>query len=522
VPIVHEGVIPPIATPMVPVMNSLVSHNEVVLERPVNESQELKSAPPEPMDTLPVSESANCTSPLQAMESTTNPPTPAMPADMVEGTTNPPTPASVMQVENCLDGSGLSKAESTTMLCEVEDNPGPLTVQELELICDLFYLPCEHGPKALEILTEFYWLKSHAGAMLSDCDRVSSTTGEEGVEVGRSEWVKRKEKFIELVHDIRRAFDKICNASNRELVYNLYTYLWDIVGVVYMLLTYIEWLALGRFSPKYQQLIIGRHTWFSGIREAFQSGDHEPWVFRGGLTADLQRLMPIDSANDLFLYQYPDTPTTQLYNIRPFRDEDLDACNTVALQTWDDGMDASSDYTSHPTLVGEKSIGPFITFYPGLCFVFENSLGQIVGYIFAAPSIHEFYQRVTNVWLPELRCKFPLVESGEGELLTPCEAMINSLHMEPEPLPAFIDGPDSWALCRLAVLPSVSDASLSRRSTMLMLACLRTSGVLKVLVEVPRKERYMMDLYTKMGFMPLGESPSEPIAGETSYLFRRY
>ena len=337
--------------------------------------------------------------------------------------------------------------------------------------------------------------------MLAECDTVSSTTavGEEGVEVGRPEWVKRKEKFVDLVQDIRRAFEKICAAPNRELVYNLYTYLWDMVGVVFMLLSYIEWLAMGRFSPKYQQLIIGRHTWFSGIREAFQSGDHEPWVFRGGLTADLQRLIPVDSGNDLFLYQYPDTPTSQLYNIRPYREGDLEACHSVALQTWDDGMDASSDYTSHPTLVGEKSIGAFASFYPGLCFVFENNIGQIVGYIFSAPSIHELHQRVTNAWLPELRCKFPLVEPGEGELLTPCEAMINSLHTDPDPLPAFIDGPDSWALCRLAVLPSVSDASLSRRSTMLLLACLRTSGVLKVLVEVPRKERYMMDLYTKMG-----------------------
>lgn len=26
----------------------------------------------------------------------------------------------------------------------------------------------------------------------------------------------------------------------------------------------------------------------AGIREAFMSGDHEPWVFRGGLAADLQ------------------------------------------------------------------------------------------------------------------------------------------------------------------------------------------------------------------------------------------
>ena len=146
----NQGGILPAATPLVPVMNSLVSQNEVVLERPVNESQEIKSAVPEPMDTMPVVESANCTSPLQAMESTTNPPTPAMPGDMVEGgTTNPPTPASVMQVENCLDGAGLSKAESTTMLCESEDANGSLTVQEVELICDLFYLPCEHGPKVI-------------------------------------------------------------------------------------------------------------------------------------------------------------------------------------------------------------------------------------------------------------------------------------------------------------------------------------------------------------------------------------
>merc|ERR1719318_2044516 len=231
-------------------MNSLVSQNEVVLERPVNESQDLKSAAPEPMDTMSGSEPGNCTSPLQAMESTTNPSTPAMPGDMVE------------------------------------DSSGPLTVQEVELICDLFYLPCEHGPKAIEILTEFYWLKTHAGVMLADCDRVSSTTtvGEEGVEVGRPEWVKRKEKFVDLVQDMKRAFEKICSAPNRELVYNLYTYLWDMVGVVFMLLSYIDWLAMGRFSPKYQQLIIGRHTWFSGIREAFQSGDHEPWVFRGGHT----------------------------------------------------------------------------------------------------------------------------------------------------------------------------------------------------------------------------------------------
>ena len=156
----------------------------------------------------------------------------------------------------------------------------------------------------------------------------------------------------------------------------------------------------------------------SGIREAFMSGDHEPWVFRGGLAADLQRLMPVDSGNDLFLYQYPESPVSEVFHIRPFRPEDEEECYRVCLQTWDDGMDASQDFASHPTLVGEKSIGPLLTFYPGLGFVFENNEGQIVGYIFSAPCLTTYRQKVRHAWLPQLKDKYPPVEQGEGELLT--------------------------------------------------------------------------------------------------------
>ena len=491
----------PLVTPLVPVMNSLVSHNVVIMERSVAENTDVKTAGgPEPMEVI---------SPVEqySMESTTSPPTPGTTADMVEVNTNPPTPASVMQVEPCVETNGLSKAESTTMLCDEVGSNAHLTAEELELICDMFYLPWEHGPRAIQILNEFYWLKTHAGVMLADTSAVAPAntedeTDELEAQVERPEWLKKKEKFSYLALEIRRAFEKVCNAPNRELVYNLYTYLWDIVGVVHMLVSYVEWLSKGRFSNKYKQLVIGRHTWFSGIREAFQSGDHEPWVFRGGLTADLQRLMPVDSGNDLFLYPYPDSPTAQIYTIRPFSQSDTAACYQVTLQTWDDGIDASQYFTSHPNIVGEKSIGSFVTFYPELGFVMENSAGQIVGYVFAAPSCREHHQRLTNVWIPELRFKFPLVEPGEGELLTTCEAVINSLHKEVGPLPSYIDSPESWGIIKLAVLPSVLDASLSRRAMMLILACLRTCGTLKVLTEVPRKERYVIDLYTKLGSYP--------------------
>ena len=371
----------------------------------------------------------------------------------------------------------------------------------------MFYLPWEHGPKAVQFLNEFYWLKTHAGVMLNNqnvtgTDMVTPEDDEDvDIQVERPDWLKRKEKFSEMSMELRRAFEKLCNSPNRELVYNLYTYLWDIVCVVHMLVSYVEWLSMGRFSNKYKQLVIGRHTWFSGIREAFCSGDHEPWVFRGGLAADLQRLMPVDSGNDLFLYPYPDTPTTQIYTIRSFSTADTGACFAITLQTWDDGIDASQYFTSYPTLVGEKTIGPFINFYPEYGFVLENNQGQVVGYVFAAPNLREFHQRMNNVWLPELRYKFPAIESSDGELLTPAETVINSLHSDLEPLPGYIDSPESWGLIKLSVLSSVLDASLSRRAVMLMLACLRTCGVLKVLSQVPKKERYMLDLFTKLGII---------------------
>ena len=88
-------------------------------------------------------------------------------------------------------------------------------------------------------------------------------------------------------------------------------------------------------------------------------------------------------------------------------------------------------------------------------------------------------------------------------------------------------------------MPSVLDASLSRRAIMLILACLRTSGVLKVISDIPKKDRYNLDLFTKLGrfncmdevlniftstiegFMPITETPTEE-QEEITYLTRRY
>lgn len=48
----------------------------------------------------------------------------------------------------------------------------PLTLDDLKLLSDLFYLPYEHGPTARTMLRELDWLKNHSQAATSETDKV--------------------------------------------------------------------------------------------------------------------------------------------------------------------------------------------------------------------------------------------------------------------------------------------------------------------------------------------------------------
>lgn len=42
-----------------------------------------------------------------------------------------------------------------------------LTQEDLSLLCDLFYLPFEHGGQGVQLLQEFNWLKSNAYVVMN-------------------------------------------------------------------------------------------------------------------------------------------------------------------------------------------------------------------------------------------------------------------------------------------------------------------------------------------------------------------
>lgn len=155
-----------------------------------------------------------------------------------------PSPSGSMHVES----SDISIVSSD--LSEKFDKE--ITADDLLLLCDLFYLPFEHGSKALRLLNEFHWLKMNA------CTVVGQRKSSENSEV--QEWVRRAESFDNMCGSIEVLMKKIALCDNREICYDLFTYVWEINGVTSLLNSFVKWLALGHFHANINSFTQGSYT----------------------------------------------------------------------------------------------------------------------------------------------------------------------------------------------------------------------------------------------------------------------
>lgn len=140
-------------------------------------------------------------------------------------------------------------------------NHAALTAADISLLCDLFYLPFEHGHRALRLLNEFHWLKSNAAVLANNSTTSSSSSSTMKPEL--QEWHQRAERFYALGHSVLVLAKRLASCANRELCYELFSYVWDIAGVVTLLVGFVRWLALGAFPATINSYTQGSYTWFS-------------------------------------------------------------------------------------------------------------------------------------------------------------------------------------------------------------------------------------------------------------------
>ena len=134
--------------------------------------------------------------------------------------------------------------------------PDRLSTQDLESFCDCFYLPFRFG--------------SRAEAFLDDLQHLLNTPP--------GHWGAAGRRFERTCPALVGLFDKMTALKNRDLLHAFYRHVWELREEVTLLRQYFSWR---KSNP--------------GPGQAFSAAEYRPGIFRGGLAAQLQRLLPVDN-----------------------------------------------------------------------------------------------------------------------------------------------------------------------------------------------------------------------------------
>ncbi|XP_042560635.1 protein O-GlcNAcase [Clupea harengus] len=357
----------------------------------------------------------------------------------------------------------------------------PLTLDDLTLLAELFYLPYEHGPKAVHMLKEFNWLRSNSSAVSVN----SEDKDPEKVE----EWKIRAEKFEEMCCSVIQMFTRLSNSANRTILYDLYSYIWDIKSIISMVKSFVQWLGCRSQSSA-----------------QFLNGDPEPWAFRGGLAGEFQRLLPIDGANDLFFQPPPSMPTSKIYSIRPYYPKDEADIYKICREMYSEGCEEMPFTDQDPDLIGDRLVGGFLTLSPDYGFVLEDEEG-ICGYALGTMDVKPFVKKCSVSWIPSMQEKYTKPD-GDKEL-SDAEKMILSFHEEEEGLPeSFLRNFPS--LIKVDIHAKVTDPSVAKSMMGCLLSSLKANGSHGAFCEVRQLDKRMLDFYSKLGCFEVAKMEGFP------------
>ncbi|NXT09848.1 OGA GlcNAcase, partial [Prunella fulvescens] len=347
----------------------------------------------------------------------------------------------------------------------------PLTLEEVQMLVELFYLPYHHGALAQELLEHFRWLRANSLSV-----GVPATAPDA---CGGSRWRGRARSFQLLCARTCRLHSRFVRTASRALLYDLHPYLWDIRNMLLAASAFVLWLGCQSITAP---MLLGR--------------DAEPWARRGGLFGELQALLPVGNSCDLFYHPPPLFPSSQLYLLRPLLPLDKGAgcclghggsCSEVS-----QGLQAQLSHA--PSLPG-RLLGSFLSLSPEYTFVLEDEDGPC-GYAAGALHAEGFLQQRDSSWLPALRHKYPPDLGTAGPALG--QEAVLFFHSEPlaVPQPVLRRFP---SLVQLGTAPRVLDVGASRSLALCLLSALRANGSRGVFCQVSDADRQQLSFYSKLG-----------------------
>ncbi|XP_067381199.1 protein O-GlcNAcase isoform X3 [Channa argus] len=367
-----------------------------------------------------------------------------------------------------------------------------LTESQVRLLVGLHYLPHEHGPSAQTLLQDLTWLKTNCHLVSANNKKAQPQKVEE--------WRVRASRFLSLCEDIAQLHCSVVGGANRAVLYDLYPYVWDLRNTALAAKAFICWLD-GRVLSDSSTLGSWKNCfhWCGKTTGGDLLGvESEPWVFKGGVSGEVQMLLPIGGSSELFSHPPPLFPTSRLYNIRPYHSKDKVELYRMIRQLHLRTQGGQESSASHPDVIGDRCLGPCLALCPDYSFILEDELG-VCGCVLGVLDFRSFAKRCQASWLPAMRDKYP----PKGGNTHPNTQDLIQLMEEDQG-----EYPDSLlyhfpSQLRLDALPELVDISVSRTLLTSLLTALKANGSQGVFCEVQPTDRQRLEFLTKLGFLEI-------------------
>lgn len=243
-------------------------------------------------------------------------------------------------------------------------------------------------------------------------------------------------------------------------------------------------------------------------------------MFRGGLTGELQRLLPLECATDLFTYSARPVAgdvMTQVFTIRPYNSSDEMAVYRVCNEA-NKHLCVESEINEHPQLIPNLLVGGFLTISSQFCFVVEDDKG-ICGYVLAAPDASDFHSKMASSWLPAMHEKYQLPAPLEGTTLTRAQDLMGRFHSyAPESSESIIT--HHPGLLTMDFSPHVEDFTIKQRALACLFAALKSTKVKGVHCMVENASTHHGALYCRLGFVMTDSGSLTSVRDDVSVLVR--
>jgi GNAT superfamily N-acetyltransferase len=186
-----------------------------------------------------------------------------------------------------------------------------------------------------------------------------------------------------------------------------------------------------------------------------------------------------------------------VFEVRPFKPGDLDACYAISLATGFEGRDAAHLYRD-PEMMGHIYVAPYVRLEPALAFVIEDADG-VAGFAVGAVDTIAWEDRLGREWWPALRERYADPAGVPPENRTPDQRRAFMIH-HPVQTPRAVTGKYPAHL-HVNLLPRVQRRGLGAKLLELWLA---TAGNPSTHVGVNRANRGAVAFWTAHRFHELG------------------